>query len=300
MWCEHPGICGPSYWARAVFSGIRTYPRKIQLTTQPRPKKGWDEDKGPGGPITAQAPPPQPAPDTRHQEIRNYNDRAFDAGLPLSDENPDSPLYGTTGGNQEAARQAVRDRRRVHALITRGNDVRAEEGLRLLAEDPDDADYNSGSPARDQERARLAFAKRTGSPPPTPGLPSRRPTPRLRRPLPRKRARRATRRPATTPTRPPTTSRRGCPLNEAKRYLLRLADDISPLQEDPVIVGDKAKGHDGPCLAIMGTNCSVAIAYESSTATYYLGISAHGPANLDGNVARRLVRLRDAIERAME
>ena len=108
------------------------------------------------------------------------------------------------------------------------------------------------------------------------------------------------RRPATTPTRPPTTSRRGCPLNEATRCLLRLADDISPLQEDPVIVGDKAKGHDGPCLAIMGTNCSVAIAYESSAATYYLGISAHGPANLDGNVARRLVRLRDAIERAME
>ena len=23
------GICGPSYWARAVFPGIRTYPRKI-------------------------------------------------------------------------------------------------------------------------------------------------------------------------------------------------------------------------------------------------------------------------------
>ena len=30
FWCEHPGICGPSYWARAVFPGIRTYPRKIQ------------------------------------------------------------------------------------------------------------------------------------------------------------------------------------------------------------------------------------------------------------------------------
>ncbi len=29
FWCEHPGICGPSYWARAVFPGIRTYPRKI-------------------------------------------------------------------------------------------------------------------------------------------------------------------------------------------------------------------------------------------------------------------------------
>ncbi len=31
FWCEHPGICGPSYWARAVFPGIRTYPRKIQI-----------------------------------------------------------------------------------------------------------------------------------------------------------------------------------------------------------------------------------------------------------------------------
>ncbi|MGA7500720.1 MAG: HEAT repeat domain-containing protein [Isosphaeraceae bacterium] len=31
FWCEHPGICGPSYWARAVFPGIRTYPRKIPL-----------------------------------------------------------------------------------------------------------------------------------------------------------------------------------------------------------------------------------------------------------------------------
>jgi len=30
FWCEHPGICGPSYWARAVFPGIRTYPRKIR------------------------------------------------------------------------------------------------------------------------------------------------------------------------------------------------------------------------------------------------------------------------------
>ena len=29
FWCEHPGICGPSYRARAVFPGIRTYPRKI-------------------------------------------------------------------------------------------------------------------------------------------------------------------------------------------------------------------------------------------------------------------------------
>ncbi len=33
FWCEHPGICGPSYWARAVFPGIRTYPRKIRHTT---------------------------------------------------------------------------------------------------------------------------------------------------------------------------------------------------------------------------------------------------------------------------
>ena len=31
FWCEHPGICGPSYWARAVFPGIRTYPRKIRF-----------------------------------------------------------------------------------------------------------------------------------------------------------------------------------------------------------------------------------------------------------------------------
>jgi len=30
FWCEHPGISGPSYWARAVFPGIRTYPRKIR------------------------------------------------------------------------------------------------------------------------------------------------------------------------------------------------------------------------------------------------------------------------------
>ncbi len=34
FWCEHPGICGPSYWARAVFPGIRTYPRKIQEQTR--------------------------------------------------------------------------------------------------------------------------------------------------------------------------------------------------------------------------------------------------------------------------
>ncbi len=32
FWCEHPGICGPSYWARAVFPGIRTYPRKIRVS----------------------------------------------------------------------------------------------------------------------------------------------------------------------------------------------------------------------------------------------------------------------------
>ena len=31
FWCEHPGVCGPSYWARAVFPGIRTYPRKIRI-----------------------------------------------------------------------------------------------------------------------------------------------------------------------------------------------------------------------------------------------------------------------------
>jgi hypothetical protein len=33
FWCEHPGICGPSYWARAVFPGISTYPRKIRLSS---------------------------------------------------------------------------------------------------------------------------------------------------------------------------------------------------------------------------------------------------------------------------
>ena len=38
FWCGHPGICGPSYWARAVFLGIRTYPRKNQrraITSSP-------------------------------------------------------------------------------------------------------------------------------------------------------------------------------------------------------------------------------------------------------------------------
>ncbi len=45
FWCEHPGICGPSYWARAVFPGIRTYPRKIRTGNQQLPtrrrRKPW-------------------------------------------------------------------------------------------------------------------------------------------------------------------------------------------------------------------------------------------------------------------
>ncbi len=43
FWCEHPGICGPSYWARAVFPGIRTYPRKIQLFAIDRLPLAWIE-----------------------------------------------------------------------------------------------------------------------------------------------------------------------------------------------------------------------------------------------------------------